>query len=263
MIKSNTQETFIQRWVLLILVWLGIFFLEYLGVTQAFRTLAERVVVPVESVVTQVVVRFTQPITFIGTSYEEGAAINELQLQLSKTQAQLAELQGVQAENEALRELFKNTDRTWKDTILATPIIAYGNPAVAAGLSSGVHLGDAVLSYGTIVGRVGTTTDQQAEVLLLSSVSTPYLLAQTESGATGIVKGTGQQIIFTEVNRSSQINSGELVVTLGQAGIPKNLPIGTIRTQTSTAAEPVLTFQLNQPVSFYEASVVEIIPSQN
>lgn len=261
MIKIRTQETFIQRWVFIAFVWLGILFLEYLGVLQPVREAGERVLLPVGTRVSSVTYAALQPFIFLETAYKNGSSIQSLQQQLSTAQSELAELQGVKQENEALRALFKNTDRTWQATLLASPIVSFGNPAIAVGSQSGINPGDAVLNFGTLVGRVGTVSEHQSEVLLLSSVSTPFLLARSESGVTGIVRGTGQQIIFTEVNRSSQVEVGELVVTSGQAGVPKDIPIGTIRTQTSTAAEPVLTFQLNQPVTFYESSVVEVLPS--
>lgn len=255
------QEHYFRTWLVALLLWFGVIFLEYLGALTPIRNFGEWALLPAQQFVAKNVAQGIRPYLLLRVAYSEGNTVQALRNELSHTQARLAELKGIEAENKFLRELFRDTDRKWQETLLAAPVIGYGNPALAAGRQDQVQPGDAVMSFGTLLGRIGQVSEHQSEVLLLSNVSMPLILAKTEAGVTGVVRGTGQQILFTEVSRSSQVQNGELVVTLGQAGIPQNISLGTIRTQVSGEGEPVQSFQLNQPVTFYESAVLEVLPS--
>ena len=51
---------------------------------------------------------------------------------------------------------------------------------------------------------------------------------------------------------------GERVLTLGQPGVPSNLYVGSIQNLLTKSADPVQSAVLEQYVSFYEASLVEV-----
>jgi rod shape-determining protein MreC len=232
--------------------------LEYLGVLQPIRKMGERIINPGLKTGAVVVRAVRWPYEMILFTRHGVQRIQDLEYRYNETSAQLGELTKLQEENQALRALIENSDRTLSARVVTTPILAYGYPMVGVGQTAGVRAGALVLIAQTLVGQVTEVSEYQANVRLLSHAQSQPILARTESGAEGLVKGTGSKVVLTEVPKEVVLTVGERVVTAGQPGIDRDLFLGRIVSLDQNPAAPVQTATIEQVVSFYEARVVEV-----
>jgi rod shape-determining protein MreC len=125
------------------------------------------------------------------------------------------------------------------------PSLWYQQVEVDAGSGRGVAVGDPVLSYGALVGKVSQVGGSWAEVSLISD-HTVEVAAQAVprgqgagGGGTGILEpAIGNNLVLTELPRNAQIQQGDLVMTAGfknpangsQSGslYPAAIPIGRV-----------------------------------
>jgi len=132
---------------------------------------------------------------------------------------------------------------------------------LAIGSDSGLQVGSLVLGEGNLLGIVEEVSQQQARVLLLKNMLEQGIVAKTESGVMGIVKGDGRNILLTEVASEETLNLRERVVTVGQEGIPPDIFIGRIISlKEINPAKSTQEAILQQDVNFYELSLVEVQP---
>lgn len=125
------------------------------------------------------------------------------------------------------------------------PSLWYQQVQVGAGSSRGVAVGDPVLSYGELVGKVSQVGGSWAEVSLITD-HTVEVAAQAvpkgqgaKGGGTGILQpAVGNNLVLTELPHNAQIQPGDLVMTAGfknpadstQSGslYPAAIPIGRV-----------------------------------
>lgn len=184
--------------------------------------------------------------------------IQDLELRAAEASAALAELETLRAENEELRFLLENTDRSVQRTHLTAPIIAFSRPAVGIGSRAGVVEGAMVVSRNTLLGQISNVSEYEARVVLLLEGEASPVLARTESGAEGLVMGDGRRVLFTQVPKDVPLAVGERIVTLGQPQIGQNIPIGRIVKVENDPVQSVQSAIVEQSVSFYEAPLVEV-----
>lgn len=184
--------------------------------------------------------------------------IQDLELRLAESSSSLAELATLRRENEELRFLLTNTDRSNDRTIITAPVIAFAHPALGVGSQAGVTEGAVVLSRNTLLGQVTQVSAYDAQVTLLLETAARPVLAQTDAGVKGIITGDGRKVLFTQVPKESVLTIGERVVTLGQPQIEQNLLIGKIVKVINEPAASVQSAVIEQSASFFETPVVEV-----
>lgn len=179
-----------------------------------------------------------------------------LKLDYANVLGQLAQMQGVVAENKALKEqLDLGTIPT--DEQIGVPVLSYTQPLVTIGETSQVEFGDLVTVAGVLVGFIHNVHANQAEVRLLADPASQPLVVVSDSGADGVMYGAGKELVVRELSPSHPIAVGELVRTVGQPGVPADLAIGRVVSVKETQAgskEAVI----NQEVSFYDVKLVKI-----
>ncbi|HYD34689.1 MAG TPA: rod shape-determining protein MreC [Vitreimonas sp.] len=238
-------------WVVLVVV-------ESVGLLAPVRAVGEQLMVPVQHISYQAVQVVLSPFEMTRDAYKSARRIQDLEQRYSEAVAQLAELEGLRDENQALKQLLENTDRNLEPATVATPILSLSVPAVAAGDRENIHPGQMVLVNSNLVGSIESVSEHQSQVVLLNSSEHPPVLATTQSGVEGLLKGDGRQILLTEIPIEADVQVGEKVVTLGQVGIKRDIFIGQVAAIRSVPASPVKVAIINQVVSFYDARVVEI-----
>lgn len=185
--------------------------------------------------------------------------LEDLQYRYSEAAADLIKIKSLEQENQELRKLLENSDRSYRQVIIASPVISFAQSFIAAGRQSGIKTGSVVLYKDTLLGLIDQVEDRQSSVLLLSKLSDFYILAETETGVKGILKGNGREILLTEIKNDEQIEVGQLVFTSSQLDIEKGLLIGRVaRVLTDNPSFAVKTAVIEQLVNFYEANLVEI-----
>jgi cell shape-determining protein MreC len=236
-----------------------VFFIEWMGFQQSVRSFFENSLNPLLAKTKQGTDYFFMP--FLGLKQQRKAAskLRDLEQAHSRLLARVAQLEDLEKENQSLRELI-NANQDRQKIVIASPITSYGFPSISLGESQGIQTGKPVLAAKTLVGIIGKTTPHQARVILLPQMEDQYILAKTQAGVEGLVTGDGKNIIMTEIPPDVSLKPGEKVVTVGQNNLPPNLFIGQIQRIIDSPTSPVQTAVIEQLVSFYEVTIVEVMP---
>lgn len=232
--------------------------MELVGWFGSIKPVAQALGLPLSVTQARIIKSVSGGVNYFSRSVLRPTEIRELEQNYAKALANLSELDQLRQENQILREMLENTDRTLETKIITAPIVSLSAPAVSAGEQEGIVPGSVVGAHGVLLGRVKEVSAHQSTVELFSGRSSAPVLVKTEDGAQGLVQGNGQQVILTQVPRDELISTGQRVVTLGQPGISAGLLIGTIGEIITKESSPVQSAIVNQLVSFYGVSIVEV-----
>jgi cell shape-determining protein MreC len=252
--SQNKQRRVLMGVVLLVALAL----VEYVGALSPVEDVLVQALQPLQAAQIRVIQIAKAPVRSLLLNYQSAEHLQELQEQHAVALAELAQLQTLRRENEALKELLENTNRTLEERRVAVPVVSLSYPAVAAGSENGVVEGSMVTYKDVLLGVVTEVSAHQSRVALLSSKDSIPVLAKTDSGVMGIVTGNGKRALLTEIPRDDEIVVGEKVTTMGQPGIRRGILVGTVSSIDTRPSAPTQTAVLEQLVSFHEAPVVEI-----
>lgn len=213
---------------------------------------------PLLSVNTRVAASINRSLLTFKSQYQLARQVQDLQLRLAQTTAQLGELDQLRLENNELRNLLNSTDRSLGRVVLTQPILSYAQPTISVPPQEELAVGTAVLAEGTLVGTISKLLPGIAQIDLLWQKETMPVLAATSEGVQGLVIGDGRRVLLTEIPVAEEIEVGQRVVTTGQRGIERGVLIGEIRSIQAGPSAAVKTAVLEQYVSFFETALVEI-----
>ncbi|MFL6959776.1 rod shape-determining protein MreC [Nocardiopsis yanglingensis] len=158
----------------------------------------------------------------------------ELRNQLLLANARLTRLQTAALDNAQLRELLNVAERSGLDVQLA-PILDIDLDPVKqrlvldAGSREGVHVGQAVIDAGGLMGQVISVTGGTSTVLLLTDPDHAVPVTVARNGVRLIVYGRGDKLELRDIPLSAGVEVGDEIVTSGLGGrFPAGFPIGTI-----------------------------------
>ncbi|TDB32663.1 rod shape-determining protein MreC [Stenotrophomonas sp. TEPEL] len=158
----------------------------------------------------------------------------ELRNQLLLANARLTRLQTAALDNAQLRELLNVAERSGLDVQLA-PILDIDLDPVKqrlvldAGSREGVHVGQAVIDAGGLMGQVISVTGGNATVLLLTDPDHAVPVTVARNGVRLIVYGRGDKLELRDIPLSAGVEVGDEIVTSGLGGrFPAGFPVGTI-----------------------------------
>lgn len=252
------KNIFIKEMVVVCFIVVLIAFFEYLGVLDNLRLSGQRLSQPVLMYQSKVIAKSFNPFLNYRTNLKAIKRIQDLELKYAEASSVLGEIESLRAENLELKKILENSDRKLEKTLISSPIISLAKPAVSVGKDDGVVEGSMVIAGQTLVGVISQVYESQSEVDLLFSLGSTPILAKTERGVQGLVIGDGKRVILSEIPLDAEINLNERVVTMGQKGILKDVFIGRIQSIESQFNSSSKKAILEQFVSFYEVSVVEI-----
>lgn len=178
----------------------------------------------------------------LGTQVKDNAASHgqlvdenrELRNQLLIANARLTRLQTAALDNAQLRELLNVAERSGLDVQLAPILDIDLDPVkqrlvLAAGSRDGVHLGQAVIDAGGLMGQVIATTGGTATVLLLTDPDHAVPVTVARNGVRLIVYGRGDTLELRDIPLSAGVEVGDEIVTSGLGGrFPAGFPVGKI-----------------------------------
>lgn len=244
--------------IFIVIIFMSMLF-EFVGFFNVVRAKGEKYIAPILALDVSLMEKMIQPYNMIVFSFFRSEYLKQLESQHAQVLAQLNELDALRAENAELRDLLGASNRELKtNTIVGVPILSLAFPAVGVGLEDGVEVNDMVLIDQVLVGTIDSVSEYQSRVSLLTSPRKSRILAQTESGAQGVITGDGRNVLLTHIPRSTEVKEGERVVTVGQEGIEKNILIGTVQKTQQNASDATQTLVISQLVSFYNAVIVEV-----
>jgi rod shape-determining protein MreC len=150
----------------------------------------------------------------------------ELRNQLLLANARLTRLQTAALDNAQLRELLNVAERSGLDIDL-DPVKQ--RLVLDAGSREGVHVGQAVIDAGGLMGQVISVTGGTSTVLLLTDPDHAVPVTVARNGVRLIVYGRGDTLELRDIPLSAGVEVGDEIVTSGLGGrFPAGFPVGTI-----------------------------------
>jgi cell shape-determining protein MreC len=207
----------------------------------------------------QILQQLAKPIDRFSYLWNLTSRIEDLQYRYAESSAELSRLKDLEVENQNLRKMLENSDRSLDKTVIATPIVSFSQPVLAVGSDDGLRDGSAVFYEGNLLGFLRDVQESNSRVELLNQMTDFGILVETETGVKALVKGDGRNILLTEVASDQQLELNQMVKTVGQEGITAGLYVGRIRNiREKNKAESTQTAEIEQLIDFYKLGLVEV-----
>lgn len=201
----------------------------------------------------------------------------------------------LEAENEALRQqLILDEGALQENVYLRAQLQYHGPPSVAsfervsaavltnpqseidqsitiaAGTSSGIAAGDAVITPAGLVGTIDKASGSVSRVTLLTDAESAATATDlTDPAAVGVVRrggGGSDVLIFDEVPKQNPVNVGDTVITAGSIGkgalpsmFPRGIVIGTVSSQSESDVDVYQSIQIQPAVDFSSLQAVQVL----
>ena len=168
---------------------------------------------------------------------EARAQIDELQIQLDALERENEELREIQGEWQILQDLFNRARQTPELRRQTANVIGYDtSPAVRSiiidkGSEDGLRVGMPVESPRGLIGRIFRTTQNSAQVVLVTDNASAIPVRLGTSRATGSLRGRGAtgDLLVEWIDLKFQLEIGEVVLTSGLGGdFPQDIVIGRV-----------------------------------
>ncbi|HAR44729.1 MAG TPA: rod shape-determining protein MreC [Nitrospiraceae bacterium] len=156
-------------------------------------------------------------------------------------------LQEVLQENERLRQLIAFRKEAFPSSVAVRILGRQVSPAsttitISKGSENGVQMDMPVIVASGVVGRVQTTLDGSAKVMLLTDPGHALAVRVQRNREDGLLEGRISHCALKYVSYYVDIQEGDLLVTSGLDGIyPKGLPVATVVKVTRHESNPFQT----------------------
>ena len=165
---------------------------------------------------------------------------------------------------------FPKDFRSVTTTVISYPSAFTQEVTIAAGSSSGLHIGTPIMTADGLIGHVTNVTPGTAQVMLLTDPDSSVPARDISHGLVGQVHpGQGGTLILDRVAKALQPQKGDLVVTQGTVDsrypdfYPYGLPIGEVQSVGTSDIASYLTVQLTPFAHFDSLDVViALIPTK-
>jgi cell shape-determining protein MreC len=252
---KNKKDYYLPLSLLLLIV---LFIFDFFGLSIYISKFVGRGIKPALIFSNRLVDSFESPFFTIRKSINSARKVQMLEYRYSEVLAQLSELDELKRENQDLRSILENSDRQARDSIITSPVVSHVGPSIGVGKKDGVEVGDLVFVAQTLVGRVSSVDEHYSRVHLIYQKDFEPLVAETDEGYKGLIKGDGKRILLTEIKSDEEPSLEGRITTIGQVGVEKGLFVGQVGKTISQPSDSVQTFVVLQYVDFYQANIVEI-----
>ena len=158
----------------------------------------------------------------------------QLRNELLLANARLTRLRNAAIDNAQLRDLLGVVERSGLDVQLAPILDIDLEPSrqrlvLAAGSRQGVHVGQAVIDAGGLLGQVVEVSPMHSTVLLLTDPDHAVPVMVARNGVRLIAYGRGDRLELHDVPLNRDVQVGDALVTSGLGGrFPPGFPVATI-----------------------------------
>lgn len=260
----SQHRSTLKTWLIALLVVLFVAVLEYANMLRIVRQGGELLFQPFLQLGAQTVSVLKRPGELVRVATAKYTYILDLELRYAESAAQLSELARLRQENQALRELLEGEQATPSGLLgqrKIAAVLSYAQPTVAVGTANGINEGNTVFIAGTVIGKVAKVTEHQSQLKLLNTYGeADVLLVQTETGVSGLLVGDGREVLIRELPIDAPIQVGQRIETSGQINTLPGLYLGRISAIRREEGAPTQTAVINQGVSFYRTTIVEVLP---
>ncbi len=259
----HSFQSRLKVWATAVMFFFGVILFEFLGLFSPLRATVQEYSMPLLEGVSRVFVMVGSPLSYLRNFYDTKARIADLELRYSEASVHLAELDSLRKENQELKKFLGEEGVQPGGTgYIGRPIVSFGVPTVALKEGESVISGSGVLVQGVLVGRVSRHSSSLAEVKLLSNSGSSPLLVQTDRGETGLVIGTGVEVLLTQLTSTADVRTGDKILTIAQEQIPAGILVGRVGESRVLPQSAVKTVVVEQYVSFLESFVAYIWSSK-
>jgi rod shape-determining protein MreC len=159
--------------------------------------------------------------------------------------------------------------RAVNTTVISYPTGAFAQQVtIAAGASSGIHVGTPVITADGLIGSVADTTRSTAKVTLLTDADSAVPARDATRGVTGLIShGQGSSLVLDYVSKQLPVKQGDIVVTLGTVNrrypdlYPYGIPIGRVQSVGISDTASYLSIQVTPFAQFDSLdAVAALIP---
>lgn len=198
------------------------------------------------------------------------SAFDTLTLENNKLREQLAQMDAIKNDNQALRSQFQDTVFS-PQQLLPVKIIGFSgsidSPTVLIsdqGTKSGVAPHQAVILGHTLVGEIGNVTPFNSEIILTNNKNFRTLGTSSDNKSSGIVTGQEDFILLDHVVITDTIPKNGTVVSKGEqnesgVGIPAGLVIGKIISINKSETEPFQSAIMKPLIDFRKLTTVFVV----
>lgn len=254
-----TQNKFFARVAIYLITCIaGLGVAELTGSAQEIQSLVRQYSIPIQLATAQRIQSIKTPISSFFIFWNQLETYRELELAYANLQAQLVHLEQLEQENQELRSQLGVESEKKTQGLLTKPVLSYPYRLIKHGTQSDIKTGDLVLVNGTLVGRLGEVNLEYSRVILLSDQDASAIIGITNLGQRGVVRGTDQQLVLTEIPQTATVSSGDRVMSAGEKGVKPGVFIGTIGKELTKPTDAVKTFVIDQINTFDTARLVEI-----
>lgn len=180
------------------------------------------------------------------------SSYQKLENEIKKLREQLLEVEGIKKDNIALRSQFQETF-IQPQRLLPSKVVGFKGKytlptslLIDQGEKSGVKKNAAVIIGKELIGKIGTVSDYNSEVILINSPKFSTLAYDEKTNAPGILSGAEDFLLLDHVVITDEIHRNDKLLTKGEvfengAIIPEGLFIGNIREVQKSETKPFQT----------------------
>jgi len=212
-----------------------LFSLDIGGFTKPLRSTTDLILNPVRywfSNQTRTLSAFFRDLSSISSLRNKN---NELQYEVYNLESALVEMNSIKKENEFLRQQFNIPQRDSLQLIQAQiiggdlQVSSAGRFIINKGSSSGVKEGDVVVYSNYFIGQVYDITEHSSSIEMISGGKLDVSAISELNRTKGIVRGdVNTGLVLEKVLREELLEEGELVLTSGIGGFPRDLILGEV-----------------------------------
>ncbi|MBI2034978.1 MAG: rod shape-determining protein MreC [Candidatus Levybacteria bacterium] len=185
----------------------------------------------------------------------------------------LIDKEKIEKDNIALRSQFQTT---YPEAITLLPAAVIGMKSFVPGISvpdglildkgsqDNVHAGDVVVYENILIGRVAKVSLHLSLIYLMTGKDTSITVKTAKTGALGLIKGQGKDMVLDNVLLSEKLEISDMVVSKGDVaidgtGVPPDLIIGKIVSIDKKTSELFQTAKIESIVDVTKLSMVFIL----
>ena len=190
----------------------------------------------------------------------------QLQQENNQLRTELAQMQELKKDNQALHDQFQTTTPAPQKLLPAGVIgIQQNYFLIDKGSSDGIRQGDVIVVKDNLIGSVAKITPHISQVILLSDPTTSFTAQSAKTAANGIVRSIdGGTVIFTNVVLSDKLEQNDIILTKGDRdtqghGYPPNLVAGKIISVDKQASSLFQAAKIQSLVDLSQVRMVFVI----
>jgi len=181
-------------------------------------------------------------------------------------QSKIAKLSEIQSENEILKKELGFFKKEKTEEMISSAIILNSSSGylksltIDHGLSSGVAVGQAVVSQGFLVGKISQVRENSAEVTLITDFNSLVPVNLQESSGTGLLRGGLAGLIIEDIPLNTEVKIGEIVTTSSlDEKIPAGIAVGKVVSIVSKKGEIFQRVSVTSLIDFSNLKVLFVV----